>query len=144
MNRIIKIVLLLLLTILLMLIRHFEDSLFYDPLISFFKTDYSTHSIPSLDSFKLIANITLRFGLNTILSLAMLGLLFVDKGIVKLASILYTILFVILMICFSFLVFYSENNNYFSLFYVRRFLIQPLLLLILIPAFYFHRKKGSN
>ena len=142
MNRIIKIILLLLLVILLMLIRHFEDSLFYDPLISFFKSDYSTHSIPTLNYFKLIANITLRFGLNTILSLLILGLFFQDKGIVKLASILYAILFVILIIGFSFLLFYSDNNNYFSLFYVRRFLIQPLLLLILIPAFYFQRKKG--
>ena len=127
-----------------MLIRHFEDSLFYDPLISFFKSDYSTHSIPALNYFKLIANITLRFGLNTILSLTILGLLFEDKGIVKLASILYAILFVVLIIGFTFLLFYSEGSNYFSLFYVRRFLIQPLFLLILIPAFYFQRKKGGR
>lgn len=144
MNRIIKIIFLLVLALLLVLIRHFEDFLFYDPLIYFFKSDYSTQSIPSLNSFKLIVNLTLRFGLNTILSLAILGLLFRDKGIVKLASILYAILFVVLIIGFSFLMFYSENDNYFSLFYVRRFLIQPLFLLILIPAFYFQRKKGGR
>jgi exosortase F-associated protein len=28
-----------------------------------------------------------------------------------------------------------------ALFYVRRFLIQPLFLLILLPAFYFNRRK---
>ncbi len=127
-----------------MLIRHFEDSLFYDPLIYFFKSDYSTQSIPSINSFKLLANIVFRYGLNTILSIGILGLLFNDKGIVKLASFLYVVLFVVLIIGFSFLLFYSENSNYFSLFYVRRFLIQPLFLLILIPAFYFHRKKESR
>ncbi len=141
MNRVVKIILLLLLTFLLMLIRHFEDVLFYDPLISFFKSDYSTHSIPQLNSIKLFANIALRFALNTLISLGMLWLLFKDIGIVKLSSILYVILFMILITSFYYLLYYSETENFLPLFYVRRFLIQPLFLLILIPAFYFQNKK---
>ena len=141
MNRIVKITLSLLLAFLLVMIRMFEDSLFYDPLISFFKSEYSTKELPQFNSFKLLGNVVLRFLMNTVISLTILWLLFKDIGIVKLSSILYAILFVILILGFSYLLFYSETKSFLPLFYVRRFLIQPLFLLVLIPAFYFQKKK---
>lgn len=140
MNRIIKIVLLVLLSALLVLIRAFEDSIFYDPLLSFFKSLEGNESLPEFDTFKLLYNVALRYGINTLVSLAMLWVIFQSKEIVKLSLILYVVLFVVLMIAFYFLVFSSEAGQNLSLFYVRRFLIQPLFLLILVPAFYFHQK----
>lgn len=144
MNRVLKIILLLLLTTLLLLIRYFEDSLYYDPLISFFKSDYTTKGLPQFNGLKLLGNVVLRFLMNTSISLTILWLLFKELSIIKLSSILYTILFIFLIIGFYYLLFYSESKNYLPLFYVRRFLIQPLFLLILIPAFYFQRKNGSR
>jgi len=141
MNRFTKIILLLFLTFLLLLIRHFEDLLFYDPLLSFFKHEYSSCTIPELNSIKLFANVALRYLMNTMISLAILWVLFKDMDIIKLSAILYILLFAILIIVFVFLLNYSEAKSFLPLFYVRRFLIQPIFLLILVPAFYFQKNR---
>lgn len=128
---------------LLVLIRAFEDSLFYDPLLHFFEKDYKSLPLPPMDNFALQTGIALRFLLNTLVSLAILWLVFKDREIIKLSLILYSLLFAILFLVFSFIIFTSEaQQGHFVLFYVRRFLIQPLFLLILLPAFYFQKFKS--
>ncbi|HAV53504.1 MAG TPA: exosortase F system-associated protein, partial [Aequorivita sp.] len=117
--------------------------LFYDPLLHFFEMDYKSMPLPEMDTFALQTGIALRFLLNTIISLAILWLVFQDRGIIKLSLILYSFLFAILFMAFSFIIFTSEESSgHFVLFYVRRFLIQPLFLLILLPAFYFQKYKS--
>ncbi|MCB0465727.1 MAG: exosortase F system-associated protein [Aequorivita sp.] len=129
--------------ILLVLIRTFEDTLFYDPLLEFFKMDYKTSPLPTMDMFSLLTGVVFRFFMNTILSLAIIWLVFKDKEIIKFSAILYGFLFVILFAAFSFIVFTSEETGgHMVLFYVRRFLIQPLFLLLLLPAFYFQKYKS--
>jgi len=141
MNRPLKIILLLFLAFLLILIRYFESSFFYDPLISFFKSDSPINEIPDVNTVKLFANIALRFIMNTAISLLILWVFFKDKEIIKVSSFLYVLLFVVLIITFYFLLIYSETKSFLPIFYVRRFLIQPLFLLILAPAFYFQKKN---
>ena len=126
--------------ILIICIRLFEDKLFYDPFLHFFKSDYQNKPLPNFESFKLLLNLFLRYLANTLLSILIIYLLFQNKMHVKIASFLYLILFVMLIIVFSYLIFGSDNPDYLLLFYVRRFLIQPILLLLLIPAFYFQKK----
>ena len=143
MKKILRILGIVLLATLLVLIRAYENSLFYDPLLDFFKMDYKSMPLPEMDTFALQTGIALRFLLNTIISLAILWLVFFDKEIIKLATILYSILFALLFMVFSFIIFSSEETGgHFVLFYVRRFLIQPLFLLILLPAFYFQKYKS--
>lgn len=125
---------------LIICIRFFENNLFYDPFLEFFKSDFQNKPLPSFDGFKLIINIFFRYFLNTILSILIIYLLFKNRNHVKVASILYLFLFVILKGILSYLLFISNNPDYLTLFYVRRFLIQPLLILLLIPAFYFQKK----
>jgi len=141
MNKITKIAVLVMLVGLLVCIRMFEDKLFYDPLLSFFKTNHSPNILPEFDTIKLLGNVVLRFLLNTAISLSILWIVFQDKGILKLSSVLYLLLLIILLIVFVVLLFSSESSQHMPLFYVRRFLIQPLFLLILLPAFYFQQKK---
>jgi exosortase F-associated protein len=130
-------------TSILVLIRVFEDTLFYDPLLEFFKMDYKTLPLPKMDFSAFLLNIAFRFFMNTTLSLAILWLVFEDKGILKFSAILYGFLFIALFTAFNFIVFTSEGTNgHLVLFYVRRFLIQPLLLLLLLPAFYFQKYKS--
>jgi len=136
-----KIIILVLLASFLVLIRMFENELFYDPLLSFFKSDYSYNSLPKIKSFKLLGNIAFRFLLNSIVSLGILWVVFKDKGILKLSVFLFGIIFCVLILAFGYLVFYSNSENFLPMFYVRRFLIQPILLLVLLPAFYFQKKK---
>lgn len=143
MKKALKIVSIVILACFLVLIRTFEDLLFYDPLLEFFKMDYKTLPLPKMDMLRLFMGIVFRFFINTIISLAILWLVFKDKEIIKLSSILYGFLFVVLFVAFSFIVFTSEGTDgHFVLFYVRRFLIQPLFLLLLLPAFYFQKYKS--
>lgn len=128
---------------LLVLIRFFEDTLFYDPLLEFFKMDYKTLPLPKMDIYPLLTSVVFRFLMNTILSLVILWFVFRDKEIIKFSVILYNFLFILLFTAFIFIVFTSEGtSSHMVLFYVRRFLIQPLFLLLLLPAFYFQKYKS--
>ena len=42
------------------------------------------------------------------------------------------------------LIFEIESENFLALFYVRRFLIHPIFVLILMPAFYYYRRKNVH
>ncbi|MDN3724501.1 exosortase F system-associated protein [Aequorivita sp. SDUM287046] len=124
-------------------IRAFESDLFYDPLLDFFKMDYKFLPLPVMDQFKLFLGVAIRFLLNTFISLIIIWLVFGEKEIVKLSVFLYVVLFIILFSFFCFLIITSEGTTeHFILFYVRRFLIQPLFLLLLLPAFYFQKYKS--
>ena len=133
-----KIVVVILAILALVAIRGFSESLFYDPLILFFKTNYQIEGLPELDFIGLLLNLSLRFWMNTLVSLVVLWVLFQKREIVQLSLLLYAALFVMLMVVFSILIKNYEPGSYQMLFYVRRFLIHPLPLLLLIPAFYFH------
>lgn len=133
-----------LLCLLLLLIRAYEEVLFYDPLLYYFKGDYKNFPLPEMDLVKLQLNIGYRFLLNTGISLAILGLVFKDMQIVKLSMLLYGALFLLLIITFNIVIHITEGvENQLPLFYIRRFLIQPVFLLILLAAFYFHTKNVS-
>ena len=130
-----------LLILMLAAIRYFEEDIFYDPLIDFFKSDYLLGIIPPMDMAKLMFNLTLRYFLNTAISLAIIYIGFRDLNILKFSAILYGFLYVMATAVFIFLVLNIEREHYLALFYVRRFLIHPLFLLILLPAFYYYRLK---
>ena len=140
MTRALKIALFILLAVGLVLVRMFEDSLFYDPLTSFFKTDHTTEALPEFEMAKLLLHTAFRFLLNTLVSLAILWVAFRNSEVVKLSMLLYAISFISLFGLFWYFLSTSEAGNHMALFYTRRFLIQPLFLLVLLPAFYF--KKG--
>ena len=126
----------------MILVRAFENKLFYDPLLQYFKGDYNSLPLPEMDIFALQLGVVFRFVLNTSFSLGILWLIFSDVEILKVSVMLYGLLFILLFIAFSIIVYTSgEGSNYMMLFYVRRFLIQPLFLLILLPAFYFQKQK---
>lgn len=142
MKRFLTIIGIIILASLLVLIRAYEDIIFYDPLLDFFKSEYKSESLPKMDTFALQRDIVLRFLLNTLLSFGIIWLIFKDKELIKLSAILYFLLFVILFMAFSFVIFTSQGTEgHLILFYVRRFLIQPIFLLILLPAFYFQKYK---
>lgn len=130
----------LLLLLLLIVVRLFQEKLFYDPFLIFFRgNSYKGIPLPSYDSFQLILSLFFRYTINTVLSLAILWLFFKDSGVIKLSSIIYAVFFVVLAIAF-FVVLQSDNVNLLVLFYIRRFLIQPLFLILFVPAFYYQRK----
>jgi exosortase F-associated protein len=123
-------------------IRAFEDNLFYDPFLIYFKRDYRVLPLPEFNALLLFMGILFRYVLNSILSLGIIYFLFKDIEMIKFASILYLFFFLVLMGAFFFILYFYGNKNNLLLFYVRRFLIQPLFLILFIPAFYY-QKLGS-
>jgi exosortase F-associated protein len=136
-----NIVLIALLLILLVLVRLFEGRLFYDPLIEFFK--HEGRLMPEYDTGKLFLNVAFRYFLNTFISLGIIWLIFKDRAIFRLTTILYIIFFIVLALA-MYIILQSGNINLLLLFYVRRFLIQPLFLILFVPAFYYQKKMASQ
>jgi len=141
MNIITKYILLLLLIGLLVLIRVFENDLFYDPYLVFFQNDYLYIDSPRREIFKLTMFTSLRFLMNTIVSLFILFVMFRDKSIVKFSAVIYSIAFVLLILLFLYFVSDPKREQYYLFFNVRRFLIQPIIIILLLPAFYYNRLK---
>ena len=128
------------LIMLLILIRAFEDTLFYDPFLNYFKEEYTQLKFPQINIFKLFFSLGMRFYLNSVISLLLLYVIFKDTQIVKFSALIYMILGSVLMISFIFtLTFFGEESKM-TLFYVRRFLIQPIFILLFIPAFYYQKQ----
>lgn len=125
--------------VLLALVRWFENDLFYDPYLLFFQNDYLYMDSPRQEVLKLVVFTSLRFLINTLLSLGILYMFFKDFSVVKFASIIYVISYVVLILCFIYFVLDPKQENYYLFFNIRRFLIQPILLLLLLPAFYYNR-----
>lgn len=130
----------LLLIVLLAIIRAYEDTLFYDPFLDYFKADYLSLPFPKFDNFKLFLGLSFRYLLNTLLSLGIIQVLFLDLKFTKFTVVLYFTFYLILIGIFFLILFWFDKENSFVLFYVRRFLIQPLFLLLFIPAFFYQKQ----
>ncbi|WP_418262119.1 exosortase F system-associated membrane protein [Flavobacterium faecale] len=124
---------------LLVLVRVFESDLFYDPFLSYFEGDFINAPLPDYNAFYLFLGLLFRYSLNTIISLGLIFVLFRKIEFVKFAFFLYVLFFVLLVSClFGLIYFYGASHNW-LLFYIRRFLIQPLFVLLFIPGFYYQR-----
>ncbi len=138
-----QILLVLILIFLLVCVRMFENQLFYDPFLEYFKSSSSTNVLPKVDNFKLFISLFVRYFLNTLISLTIIYVLFKDLILVKFTAVLYVIFFLILILLFFVVYHYFGQNHKMLLFYVRRFIIQPLFLLLFVPAFYFQKNIKS-
>ncbi|WP_441760108.1 MULTISPECIES: exosortase F system-associated membrane protein [unclassified Flavobacterium] len=135
----IKIAFVFLFAVLFALVRFYESSLFYDPFLNYFKSDFKDLPLPTYNPFKLFLGLLFRYSLNMVLSLGLIYILFKDKAMIKFASVLYLFLFLILIFYFYTIIHFYGDTNKLVLFYVRRFLIQPLFALLFIPAFYYQK-----
>lgn len=132
----------LILVSLLVLVRAYEYDYFYDPFMKFYAERFQNIEIhyPA----KLYFNVFLRFLINCLISLAILWIVFKRKGILKFSLLVFAGFFIVLFPLFIYLMNIIEPNDYLAAFYVRRFLVHPLLILILLPAFYYQRlRKGK-
>ena len=121
-------------------IRAFENQLFYDPFLKYFAVNYKNSPFPQVDVLKLFCGLFFRYFLNTVLSLLLLYTLFLDREIVKFSAFLYLFFLIILLGMFFTIFNYFPEANWF-LFYVRRFIIQPIFVLLFIPAFYYQQQS---
>lgn len=127
----------------LAMVRMFEYQFFYDPFMYFFESAFRPHeelNFPPMMFF----NVFLRFLINTIISLTILYVAFRNKGIIKFSGVIYAVFFIVLFPLFVYLMQNVQPDDYLAAFYVRRFLAHPVLILILLPAFFYHRLNKAN
>lgn len=124
------------LIILLLMVRVLQKHLFYDPLLPFFKS--SKTELPVYDTARLFLGLAFRYMLNSLISLGILWLAFKDRQVVKLSAILMLIFFALLAPALL-IILNSSEPSLLAIFYIRRFLIQPLFLILFLPAFYYQK-----
>jgi exosortase F-associated protein len=132
-----RILILLLLFFALVLVRGMAPKLFYDPFIDYFRNDYLREPIPAFSGRKLLLHMAFRYGLNSLISLAMIYVAFLNRDFVMFSARFFMVAFVILATTYFIILRGELENGYLFAFYVRRFLIHPLFVLILLPAFYY-------
>jgi exosortase F-associated protein len=124
-------------------VRYFESTLFYDPFLKYFKSDYQDFPLPGFDSLKLVLGFFSRYFINSLLSLALVFVVFKDWCHVRFSAFLLLLFFFVLLGGFFLMVYYFEDGKM-VLFYIRRFIIQPIFILLFLPGFYFLSKRNSN
>jgi len=144
MKKPVKIFLILILFLFLFLIRAFEAELFYDPLIVYFQNDYLYKSIPNIDEWKLVIDMLWRYVINSLISLGIIALIFKKKEYIKFSGFFLMLAFMLLIIVFSFLLKDGFKSGYLFPFYIRRFIIHPIFLFLLLPAFYYQKLKKKT
>ena len=140
MSKTIKWILVILLFVLLVSVRAFQKHLFYDPFIHYFANDFLAKPIPEYSTLRLFANIFFRYVINALISLAIIYVIFRKKGLVRFSVKFYIAAFIFLGIVYFILLKMEMLDGYLLTFYVRRFLIHPVFVLILVPAFYYQQK----
>jgi exosortase F-associated protein len=124
----------------LILVRAFESKLFYDPFLKFFHGESQNKPLPDYDDFKLFLGLFFRYLINSVITISIVYLLFKETSIVKLTAFLLVVFFVVLITALFLILNFSSKPDYLVVFYIRRFLIQPLFLILFVPAFYYQRK----
>lgn len=127
------------LTIGLILIRLNEESLFYDPLLYYFKNSYEV-TLLEIDITKHLISVTIRYGINTLLSIGIIYMLFNKKSYIKISGIVFLIGWVIFLPIYYLFINTEFEYSLMIGFYIRRFLIQPIIGIILILALFYLEK----
>lgn len=125
-------------TLCLVGVRYWETTLFYDPFLAYFKG--KTEGIPSFEWKPLIVSHLFRFFLNFIFSLAIIHFFFLNRQWTIQAGMVILALFFII---FPFYLYSIANELYFGelfTFYLRRMVIQPVMVLIMVPVFFYLKK----
>lgn len=125
-------------------IRVLEDIVFYDPFLMFFKSADHSAVVPDFHWGKLVISYLFRFGLNTLFALMIIHFLFLKKEWTKQAFVLIILIFAIVFPIYLFCIKDRFEFGYLFSFYIRRFVIQPLTLLLIVPIFYYRKKMEQD
>nr|WP_018675125.1 exosortase F system-associated protein [Riemerella columbina] len=118
-------------------IRVFEGVLFYDPFLAYFKQSEFLETFPSFNWGLLVLNYGFRFLLNVFCSAVVVYALFLRRDWVLQTAILMTIVFLVALALYLYCIATEFSWGDLFAFYMRRFVIQPVILLLIIPMFYY-------
>ena len=145
--KLLNLLLIILGTLGLIAVRMVEEHLFYDPFLAYFHAANKHATFPEFEWAKLIINYLFRFALNLILSALIVHFIFKNKEWTVQAVVLILLVFAITFPIYLYCIYTQFEIGYLFSFYMRRFVIQPLILLLIIPLFYYRKqllKKIAN
>lgn len=125
-------------------VRMVEDRLFYDPFLDYFHLANKDAAFPKFEWIPLVFNYLFRFLLNLILSAVVVHFIFKNKQWTIQAIVLMLIVFAITFPLYLYAISTKFEIGYLFSFYMRRFVIQPLILLLIIPLFYYRKHALNN
>lgn len=121
-------------------VRALEDKIFYDPFLNYFHEADKSLAFPAFELGKLILGHIFRFILNLFFSCLIIHFLFKNREWTVQGAFLITIIFVITLPIYLYCIHGKFEIGYLFSFYMRRFVIQPLILLLIIPMFYYRKQ----
>lgn len=122
-------------------VRSVESELFYDPFLAFFKSADKQTLFPSFEWMPLIFNYIFRFLLNAFFSVLIIHFLFLNKKWTLQGFVLILLVFAVTLPIYLYCISTEFEIGYLFSFYMRRFVIQPLILLLIIPLFYYRKAQ---
>lgn len=120
-------------------VRIVEDTLFYDPFLRFFRHSSQELPFPDYEWGKLILHHLFRFSLNFIFSLLIIHFIFKRRDWTIQAGAMILLVFVIALPLYLYCLHTEFSIGYLFSFYTRRFVIQPLIVLLIIPMYYYRK-----
>lgn len=124
----------------LIAVRVLEDRLFYDPFLDYFREANKNQHFPDFEWGKLMAGHLFRFFLNLFFSCLIIHFWFNNKRWTIQGAFLMVIVFAITFPIYLYCISDRFESGYLFSFYMRRFVIQPLILLLIIPLFYYRKR----
>ena len=121
-------------------VRMVEDKIFYDPFLNYFHEANKKADFPDLEWGKLILNYIFRFVLNLIFSAVVVQFIFKNFKWTVQAGVMILLVFAITFPVYLYCISTKFEIGYLFSFYMRRFVIQPLILLLIIPLFYYRNQ----
>lgn len=125
-------------------VRALEDKIFYDPFLNYFHEANKNLSFPPFEWGKLITGHLFRFILNLFFSCVIIHFIFKNKEWTIQGALLITIIFAITFPIYLYCIYDRFEIGYLFSFYMRRFVIQPLILLLIVPMFYYRKQIGKE
>ncbi|MDR6922951.1 exosortase F system-associated membrane protein [Chryseobacterium sp. 2987] len=121
-------------------VRLLEGQIFYDPFLDYFHEANKNIEFPHFEWGKLIISHLFRFLLNLLFSCLIIQCLFKKRDWTIQGALLIAIIFVITLPIYLYCIYDRFGIGYLFSFYMRRFVIQPLTLLLIVPVFYYRRQ----
>ena len=121
-------------------VRMLEDAIFYDPFLNYFHEANKNMSLPQFEWWKLIVSHLFRFTLNLFFSCMIIYFLFKNREWTIQGAVLISIIFAITFPIYLYCIYSQFEIGYLFSFYMRRFVIQPLILLLVVPLFYYRKQ----
>lgn len=126
----------------LILMYTLQRQLFYDPLQDFVYNSVIDNR-PQIDAVKFIAGKVVRYVLNDVFAIFILMGIFADKKYLRLAVGVFLFGLVVMLPIYFIAVFYFLPEVFSFLNHIHRLILNPVLMLMLIPAIYYQKSREA-